>query len=620
MGTRQIRRSQYISPFGVGAILDIGKESFVASDISKWHKNAGEVIHLKRLEHRLHVTEFRMPPTPKGAWERNPLSLPYYRFPQWLFCPSCRKMTRWSINSEKTGETPRCGKCRGKKELVPMRFVMACEKGHMSDIDWSWWAHSRSNVAADGRCSSQELSFRSVANRGGGLASLEVRCEKCGEGRSLEGIASKNSMQSIGVRCSGKQPWEFVPQGTNIECEHTPQGLQRGATNLYYPKTVSALDIPCGQVNLEDEEKKNEIRSHYLYKELKDQLSSGDGEVAITLANRISTIIAESVHCETQDVMDIASGDSSEDMGSDLSDNEGVISESDILIEEWPILVNPPKNDDHHQIFRAEDITIAGLDNSYGLENLMDKLVLVHRLREVRVLRGFHRVIPGDEETLVRADLGKSYPWLPAIEVFGEGIFISFKEAEIASWCEKHGSIIQDRIGLMKTKYDENNLEFLPSPTPRFVMLHTFAHLFMLQLSFECGYSASSLRERIYAAEPESDSGPMAGILIYTADSDSEGSLGGLVRQGRPDRLIPTLLSALEKGTWCSSDPVCRELPGQGMNGLNRAACHSCALVSETSCTCNNVLLDRMLVLGNDHGEYGFFSSVLKEAEMGIDE
>mgnify|MGYP001357290385 CR=1 FL=1 len=148
-------------------------------------------------------------------------------------------------------------------------------------------------------------------------------------------------------------------------------------------------------------------------------------------------------------------------------------------------------------------------------------------------------------------------------------------------------------------------------------MLHTLAHLLILQLSFECGYAAASLRERIYSADPGSGFDPMASILIYTADSDSEGSLGGLVRQGLPDKLIPTFLSALESGSWCSSDPICRELAGQGLEGLNRAACHCCSLIAETSCTGFNTLLDRMVLLGDDEeqGNYGFFSEVLKNVK-----
>lgn len=157
----------------------------------------------------------------------------------------------------------------------------------------------------------------------------------------------------------------------------------------------------------------------------------------------------------------------------------------------------------------------------------------------------------------------------------------------------------------MQNKYAEGKVSYLPEPTPRLVAIHTFAHLLIRQLSFECGYSSGSIRERIYAENDQ------AGVLIYTADSDSEGSLGGLVQQGEANRLYPMIAASLEQASWCSNDPVCSEMETQGVMGLNKAACHSCTLVSETSCTMNNLLLDRKLLLGNEVGD-GLFTSVLK--------
>jgi hypothetical protein len=90
----------------------------------------------------------------------------------------------------------------------------------------------------------------------------------------------------------------------------------------------------------------------------------------------------------------------------------------------------------------------------------------------------------------------------------------------------------------------------------------------------------------------------MQGILIYTASGDSEGTMGGLVRQGRPGRLETTIRRALERAAWCSSDPVCIESNGQGSDSANLAACHGCCLVPETSCEEGNRLLDRALLVG----------------------
>ncbi len=619
---RQLRRSQYISPFGVGAILDLGNESLIASDISNWRQGSGEVIHLKRLEYRIRVQDFRMPPVSRGFWDTNPATLPYFRFPQWLFCPSCRKLMQSKTRDEKKGEIPRCinQKCKGSKVLVPMRFVMACEKGHLGDVPWGIWAHSKANVAEQGRCEKHDLEFVSVAGAGGGLGSLKVRCVTlgCNASRSLQGISSKGSMKGIGISCQAKQPWQFILHEDKTECKHSAEVLQRGATNLYYPKTVSALDIPLGQTDQTVSNLDQEIQSHGYFQIIKDKLESADGEIAMIIAEDMAKDIAShpSINCDPQYVIDLAKG-----VEADLEEGNSEVSidENEVLAEEWPILINPPVDDDDNRVFIAKQVSLDKIDNTFGLSKLIDKLVLVRRLREVRVLRGFHRVSPGDEDMLVRVDLGKKLPWLPGIEVFGEGIFISFSENKIAAWLEKYANAISKRVDVIHERYVDKKLSFLAEPTPRFVMLHTFSHLLMRQLSFECGYSASSLRERIYSAAADSETGAMAGVLIYTADSDSEGSLGGLVRQGCPDRLVPTILTALERGTWCSSDPICRELPGQGMQGLNRAACHSCALVSETSCISNNMMLDRMTALGtnDEDGGYGFFAPVLDSFAKG---
>jgi len=615
---RKIRKSQYISPFGVGAILDIGNESFIARDISQWRQGSGEIIRLKRLETRLCVKEFRMPPIPKGFWDKNPAKLPYQRFPLWLFCPSCRKLVRWTIKDESLGNLPKCknDRCSGSKVLVPMRFVMACEDGHLADVPWDRWVHSGRNIE-DGNCTLRtNLKFVSNPKAGGGLASLVIRCDACGKKKSLAGITGENVAVLMGVKCLGKQPWEYVNAlEEKTCCNEKPRVMQRGASNLYFPKTISALDIPLGHVDPVQNEMEQEIRSHGFFQTIVKKLASSTGDAAQAMVKMLAQEVAGDVGCDAQVVLDLAKG--IEVTGDELLPSI-VVDEGEVLREEWPILINPPKEYTASDVFVAEEEFFKSTDETFGLNRLFDKLILVRRLREVRVLRGFNRIVPKDDN-FVHADLEKKIPWLPATEVFGEGIFMSFSEEAIESWIASNKGALSSRINVMKKRYDDKQLHFLPDPTPRFVLLHTFSHLLMRQLSFECGYSSSSLRERIYSAEANGDTQSMAGVLIYTADSDSEGALGGLVRQGNKDRFIPTVLTALERGMWCSADPVCKELPGQGMMGLNRAACHSCALVSETSCISNNMLLDRMLVLGNNekYGDFGFFNTVISEFLLG---
>ena len=92
---------------------------------------------------------------------------------------------------------------------------------------------------------------------------------------------------------------------------------------------------------------------------------------------------------------------------------------------------------------------------------------------------------------------------------------------------------------------------------PRFLFLHSFAHALIKELTFTCGYGSSSLRERLYV--DLSLNVPMAGVLVYTASGDADGTLGGLVAQGAPGRLPRLIAEALRRATWCSNDPVCME-------------------------------------------------------------
>jgi hypothetical protein len=237
-------------------------------------------------------------------------------------------------------------------------------------------------------------------------------------------------------------------------------------------------------------------------------------------------------------------------------------------------------------------------------------LVLLHRLREVRALRGFQRLgVPGaaDPYTSPCAPLSReALNWLPAIEVYGEGVYFELDSNRLEEW--SHRAEVSARVMRLQAKRDEAFPESAGSPlTPQFLLIHTLAHLLINQLALDCGYSSSSLRERIYVGANASGD-EWAGALIYTATASSDGTLGGLVRQGQPRLFGQTLQAAIENATWCSSDPLCIESAGQGIDALNLAACHACAIVSETSCEHRNVLLDRALVVGTpDAPELGFF-------------
>ena len=242
----------------------------------------------------------------------------------------------------------------------------------------------------------------------------------------------------------------------------------------------------------------------------------------------------------------------------------------------------------------------------------------MHSIREVRALLGFSRIEPASEMNIIdpsRAAVSiknSSTKWYPAYQVRGEGIFLEFDNNAIKQWEEQFPEV-QERAQWVNRNYEESFIgaNRPRTITPKFLLIHTLAHLLIKQLSFECGYSIASLRERIYCGEA-AEGKEMAGVLIYTASGDSEGTMGGLVRQGRPDVFAGIFKKALEMAVACSNDPVCSLSRGQGRESLNLSACYSCTLIPETSCEEFNVFLDRGVVVGTCEDErMGFYSEFL---------
>jgi len=268
--------------------------------------------------------------------------------------------------------------------------------------------------------------------------------------------------------------------------------------------------------------------------------------------------------------------------------------------DENELLIRPNKLDEYGVIVRKYFSTI----NS------------INKLRETRALAGFSRIFPENDDGLEsrkamlrRRVLPLSQSWLPAYIVFGEGIFLEFDQSRLSEWETRPA--VASRVANLDRRYRKQETKGTPvNVTPRLLLLHTVAHLLMNRLIFECGYGSASLCERLYVSND--NEAPMAGILLYTAAGDAEGTLGGLVRTARAGFLEPMLQRALESARWCSADPVCMEmgiLGGQGPGSCNLAACHSCALVPETACEMFNRFLDRGVVVGNlSAAQLGYFN------------
>lgn len=611
---RQIRQSQTISPFGVGAIFDIQGESFVACDIYEWGGRGVPVLS-ERLTTSLGVRQLKAAePMESGPFGKGVAGVPYARFPAWLFCQKCRRMVRWTRSMEQDGKAPACPDCPGRKQLVPMRWVQVCKRGHLMDVDWRYWAHFGASQPEHKQCGANpaKLSFEALAGQGsGGLDTLLVRCRACGARRTLGGITGTETLSRMGVKCPGRQPWEH--RDAAEACGESPRAVQRGASNVYFPLTHSSIEIPTASRADAQSELALDIKNSIWFQPLvkTDESSHTFGQLVRNLADEVEAtdeLVIAVVRDERRQM---------EGQGTSVPAASG-----DLLAGEWAAFVTPwtDLDPDGDFVTRHVDLVTGDLStrpDHQHLDDRVSKVVIADRLREVRVLEGFHRVAPGSRDTLVRASLRRKLDWLPATEVFGEGLFIALDESRLRVWEERED--VRGRVRELAARLDGHFMvdrlreRTGPALLPRYVLLHTLGHLLIRRLAFESGYSAASLRERVYgkSAVDGRHHEPQAGVLVYTAAGDAEGTLGGLARQGEPGRLSDTLVTALEEATWCSADPLCAENHAQGFGSLNFAACHACCLVSETSCEATNSLLDRSLLVGGN-GVQGFFETVVQ--------
>ena len=620
---KSIRQSQVITTFGVGGIYDVMGESFVLCDTTLWDRKdfraRGKKIAAPRLVadirsrglkvHSLHE------PVEMEAARRSPFApptrgLPYSRFPRWLFCPACRRMTRWGYDldrdrGDENPGPPTCPSCGPGKTLSPMRLIVICDDGHMGDVPWDRWVHRGQDREESKPCSgSESLYFRTRSGRGGGFDSLFVECRACGASKSLAGITSKGALGRVGITCDGKQPWQ---SGRSAEaCDRQTSVVQRGAGNVHYPQVTSALTIPPHSDPGGGDDLRAQIEGSDNYRLIEQSEGNPDQLAAVT--NYLVPIFALMFKRTEADVRTALADEPAPDSPSD----------GGIPSQEWEALSRAHRPTDPSAMFVNEALPLLSGESSaagYALNSLVDRVMAVRKLREVRAFTGFYRDRPGggdgDSGRLMRPDLGAGQGWVPAVEVFGEGIFVTFNEPAMQLW-EANDAVV-DRVAKMEAHRKNHHLSgLLPKATPRYVVIHTLAHLLIRRLAFSCGYSSSSLQERVYATTA-GEGQARAGCLIYTAAGDSEGTLGGLVRQAEPPRFARNLIASLYDGASCSSDPVCRESTGQGTGAMNLASCHACSLLAETSCQSMNLLLDRVLVVGGD-GVPGFFESVLNEA------
>lgn len=608
--THSIRSAQAILQYGVGAMVDFPDQTLMTAAPEYWEKKVIR-IHDERLEKALEVDFFGMP----GGQGKYDWGIAYSRFPEWYFCPKCRifkplklwvneylkKATSKQKENDPYMRKPRCMEC--KQGLVPSRIVVACNKGHIDDFPWVLWAHGKKE---SGICENPVLTFETGATASAGLEGINIRCKNCNSRATLKGAFDKDALDKIGYICSGRMPWK----NHSVDCVEFPRAMQRGASSLYYPKVVSSLVIPPYSDKINDRIVNSvgyndilRIISDYEEDEKIDRIKKRIDKWAEDIARELSADITVVKNILSRRLLNSDNGEKPDANGMNYR------------IEEFEALSGMISiNDLNGNDFVREETNIE----MYSIP-FIKNISLIHKIREVRALTGFTRLNPPDpyapEET-IHGFVSSKEPqtrWYPGYEVRGEGIFIEFDNSEIAKWIERNNEKIRQRVRIINSHYQSSYQGEITSReiTPKFILLHTIAHLLIRQLSFECGYTAASLRERLYCSEQD-DKIEMSGILIYTASGDSEGTLGGLVRQGYWDCLPRIFRKAIEFGELCSNDPVCITSKGQGRDALNLAACHSCGLLPETSCEEFNVFLDRGLVVGTfEEKHLGFYSNWL---------
>jgi hypothetical protein len=617
MEKKTLRRSQLISPWGIGQMINFpGDESLMVCGLDAWdieYNNGRDgvnewILREERLEKRLNVREFRTPPEYREANSsdvKNPnLRIPCVRFPRWHYCPWCGSMEELGLyGSRQKCKGPNYDKgmsCHTKSErnrpyLIPVRFITICEHGHIEDFPFKEWLHREEK--SNSLCKLRLTTGRNSSS----LSGIRLHCS-CGcEFRTLFGAFNENSLKNI-KDCSGNRPWLGEIDDYSTTCGNKLKVVQKGASNVYFPITRSSIYLPRWEKEV-DKKVVDILEQNWS----RLNQSRIDGE----LNRDLFEMLADQKNVDVEKLLGAAKNKLNITNTESNSEDQDLDSEELYRNSEYEAIL-AGQGGDNQDFF----VTNKNSDQyEHTVSNYFKSITLLHKLRETRAMVGFTRILPEDgipiSEKMAELSLSSRIDWLPAITVRGEGIFFEMDEKKINEWLEKSKAttrvekLVNHHIRFQEERgISENHNPF----SPKFVLLHTLAHLLINQFSYECGYGSSALRERIYC-DHEYPEKTMNGILIYTASGDSEGSLGGLVKQGIPGNLESIVANAIHSSRWCSSDPVCMESEGQGPNSVNLAACHSCTLLPEPSCENGNKILDRALITGTLNDPIiGFFN------------
>jgi len=610
-----LRPTQVLHTYGVGAIVDLPNIAAMILGLDDWNlanmREIGESRLLAAVRQRLgnQVERLNSPPSPAEPRSSsspleaaNVIGVPVILFPRWLRCPLCNVLAREdsglfqlktdAFHPDRTKYVHKhCSKSKKPPTAVPARFLVSCSRGHLDDFPWIEFVHNGPP------CDAPQLRLRELGVAGQ-AAEVQVECTNCDLQRRMSEAFGEEGRKNM-PQCRGRRPQlrDFEKDG----CQEQMKALLLGASNSWFSITLSSLSIPRASSKLD------QLVEEYWHL-LSDVTSLKDLKLARKLYSKTGQC-AELAPFSDKDIWRAIQERISRSEGA-----EGEPSSGDLKRPEWEVFTSSEKGD------LSPDFRMREGQVPKGFKEFFDRIVLVDRLREVRALVGFTRIeFPGDfvegidVPQPVIAPLSRTSPtWVPAAEIRGEGLFLQLNEKTLQNWLNKADTQERERLFFLAHQQWRSKRNLVPPdagfPGIRYILLHSLSHALMRQFALECGYSSASIRERIYSAEPESDGGAMAGILLYTAASDSEGTLGGLVSLGEPNTLGRHLEQALNGMRLCSSDPICGERsPDPEGKSLHGAACHACLFASETSCERGNKYLDRTVLIEPVSGSHCAF-------------
>ncbi|WP_278266144.1 DUF1998 domain-containing protein [Nocardia sp. AG03] len=633
------RPSTLLYTYGPGAVMDLPNFTIMPTGLDEWdriwnRRDGIRTIHAPRLReavrrlikgaHRDIELRFFPWQASKSNFgkEGSDLGVPARIFPQWLRCTSCDRLgplgyfTYVNTHPFRTDLAQFEHTCRGRKgshrkanthPAVPARYLLACEDGHVDEFPYELWVH-RGRGCTEAVPGTAPLTMSDRSSGKGALAT--IKCGACGLSRAMNEAQGESARDKL-PRCRGRHAHldAFYP------CHNEVRLMLVGASNLWFPATQSVIVMP-EQKEMLDAEIASRIRIA-LGDKLAKYAKSLDFARDILQEKEID-VSGYSDERLTQ-LMDLAMAPPEESASDKQQTRWDPI---DLLVPEWRYLQADPLGDRHSD--QHSGLTLSRRDRHADLPKQLSRVLAVESLRKVNALVGFTRIdeierVDDLPDRMVPLARSNRPTWTVATEDRGEGIFLQFDEMTIDTWEQRvlksglwaalraaHARNFYNRYSETAAKDLEPDDRLRP---PRYWLLHTFAHVLIREMAMTCGYNAASLSERLYAWQATETREPAAGVLICTTASDSDGTLGGLVELSKPERLAEIVEQALRRARRCSSDPICAtRTPKDPEDFLHGAACHCCAMASETSCERANRFLDRRFLIDLPGSSLGFFT------------